>query len=125
MTSLTWSDLSGMEFMFVLHMITLFTFLNLNLRRLLEFTDFFSLGSIYFRWAALLKQLSESLQTSSYHKIYLFVKLIKLFAKQLLPISFRCNPSCAKTPTSILLLLMGWELFVGRTVFSGFSSTCS
>ena len=61
MTSLNWSDLSGMEFMFVLHMITLFTFLNLNLRRLLEFTDFFSLGSIYFRWAALLKQLSESL----------------------------------------------------------------
>ena len=75
MTSLNWSDLSGMEFMFVLHMITLFTFLNLNLRRLLEFTDFFSLGSIYFRWAVLLKQLSESLQASSYHKISSLVML--------------------------------------------------
>ena len=125
MTCLTCLDLSGTEFMFILHMTTLFTFLNLNLQRLLEFTGLFSLGSIYFRWAALLKQLSKSLQTSSSHEIYLFIKLIKLFAKQLVPILFRCNPLCAKTPTLILLLSMGWELFVGRTVFAGFSSTCS
>ena len=83
MTSLTWSDLAGREFMF---------------------TGVFSLESVQFSWAALLKQLSESLQVSSFHKMYLFIKLTKLFAKELLPVLFRCNPSCAKKSTLLLLL---------------------
>ena len=67
-------------------------------------TGLFSFGSVEISSATLIKQLSESLQVSSYHKIYLFTKSIKLFAKQLLPISIRCNPFCDKNYTLILLL---------------------
>ena len=86
--------------MFILPMIILLPFFNLNLRRsskefssciLPEFTGLFSLGSVQFPWVALIKMLSKSLH-SSYHKVYLLTKLIKLFAKKLLPILFRYNP---------------------------------
>ena len=45
------------------------------------FTNLFSLGYAQFSWNALLKQLSESLEVSLLCKIYLFIKLIKVFAK--------------------------------------------